>query len=208
MITAPVNKIIPFSSVDGPGNRTAVFFQGCNWECCYCHNPETRNMCTGCMACVQVCPVGALQNENGKVHFFPERCVGCDTCIKPCHIGSSPRICNLTPEETFEQIKKQLIRLVEVIKVSDFTDVFVRMKEILYVKVRKCTKDDKVECFQIAETFKAKVIDYGKDSVLMEFVQTATKNDAVIKLMKEEFESIEVVRGGSVGIESISMMER
>ena len=69
------------------------------------------------------------------------------------------------------------------------------MKEILYVKVRKCTKDDKVECFQIAETFKAKVIDYGKDSVLMEFVQTGTKNDAVIKLMKEEFESIEVVRG-------------
>ena len=38
--------------------------------------------------------------------------------------------------------------------------------------------------------------------------KTATKNDAVIKLMKEEFKSIEVVRGGSVGIESISMMER
>ena len=53
-----------------------------------------------------------------------------------------------------------------------------------------------------------KVIDYGKDSLLLEFVQTATKNDAVIKLMKEEFQSIEVVRGGSVGIESISMMER
>ena len=111
-------------------------------------------------------------------------------------------IATVSDDETFEQIKKQLNRLVE------FTDVFVRMKEILYVKVRKCTKDDKVECFQIAETFKAKVIDYGKDSVLMEFVQTATKNDAVIKLMKEEFESIEVVRGGSVGIESISMMER
>ena len=31
--------------------------------------------------------------------------------------------------------------------------------------------------------------------------QTATKNDAVIKLIKEEFKHIEVVRGGSVGIE-------
>ena len=117
-------------------------------------------------------------------------------------------ICVTSDDITFEQIKKQLNRLVEVIKVIDFTDVFVRMKEILYVKVRKCTKDDKVECFQIAETFKAKVIDYGKDSVLMEFVQTGTKNDAVIKLIKEEFKNIEVVRGGSVGIESISMMER
>ncbi|SHJ34062.1 acetolactate synthase small subunit [Hespellia stercorisuis] len=111
-------------------------------------------------------------------------------------------------DETFEQIKKQLNRLVEVIKVIDFTDIFVRMKEILYVKVKKCTQEDKNEIFQIAETFKAKVIDYGKDSLLLEFVQTATKNDAVIKLMKEEFKTIEVVRGGSVGIESISMMER
>ena len=44
--------------------------------------------------------------------------------------------------------------------------------------------------------------------LVLEFVQTATKNDAVVKLIKEEFHRIEVVRGGSVGIESISMMER
>ena len=79
---------------------------------------------------------------------------------------------------------------------------------MLFRSVKKCTAQDKVECFQIAETFKAKVIDYGKDSLLLEFVQTATKNDAVVKLMKDEFKIIEVVRGGSVGIESISMMER
>ena len=112
-------------------------------------------------------------------------------------------IATVSDDETFEQIKKQLNRMIEVIKVIDFTDVFVRMKEILY-----CSSEDKVELFQIAETFKARVIDYGKDSLLLEFVQTATKNDAVIKLIKEEFKHIEVVRGGSVGIESISMMER
>ena len=52
------------------------------------------------------------------------------------------------------------------------------------------------------------MIDYGKDSVLVEFVQTATKNDAVVKLNEGRIKTIEVVRGGSVGIESISMMER
>ena len=117
-------------------------------------------------------------------------------------------IATVSDDETFEQIKKQLNRQVEVIKVIDFTDVFVRMKEILYIKVRKCTPEDKTELFQIAETFKARVIDISRDSLLLEFVQTATKNDAVVKLMKEEFKNIEVVRGGSVGIESINMMER
>ncbi len=36
-----INKIIPFSNVDGPGNRLSIFFQGCNYDCLYCHNPET-----------------------------------------------------------------------------------------------------------------------------------------------------------------------
>ena len=114
----------------------------------------------------------------------------------------------VSDDETFEQIKKQLNKFVEVIKVIDFTNSEVCMKELLYVKVKKCTREDKEELFQIAQSFQAKIIDYGKDSLLLEFVQTATKNDAVIKLFKEEFKTIEVVRGGSVGIESISMMER
>lgn len=116
-------------------------------------------------------------------------------------------ISTVSDDATFEQIKKQLNRQVEVIKVIDLTDVYVRMKEIMYVKVYKCSLEDKTSLFQIAETFKGRVIDYGKDSLLLEFVQTSTKNDAVVTLLKNEFKSIEVVRGGSVGIESISSME-
>ena len=56
----PLIKIIPFSSVDGPGNRTAVFVQGCNFNCHYCHNPETRAVCISCGDCVATCPAGAL----------------------------------------------------------------------------------------------------------------------------------------------------
>jgi pyruvate formate lyase activating enzyme len=41
VIKGVINKILPFSSVDGPGNRTAIFMQGCNFNCAYCHNPET-----------------------------------------------------------------------------------------------------------------------------------------------------------------------
>ncbi|WP_350342708.1 radical SAM protein [Proteinivorax tanatarense] len=36
-----INKIVDFSYVDGPGNRLVLFLQGCNFNCQYCHNPET-----------------------------------------------------------------------------------------------------------------------------------------------------------------------
>ena len=105
---AVVNRIIPFSSVDGPGNRTAIFLQGCNIDCKYCHNPETRGMCTNCGLCVSKCQVGALTTKEGRVDFEPSRCVQCDTCIHICPHDSSPRTCLMSPSEVYEKVKKQI----------------------------------------------------------------------------------------------------
>lgn len=41
MLKLPVHRIIPFSNVEGIGNRTSIFVQGCNVNCLYCHNSET-----------------------------------------------------------------------------------------------------------------------------------------------------------------------
>ena len=87
-------------------------------------------------------------------------------------------------EETYEQIKKQLNRMVEVIRVIDFTEVSVVMQELMFIKVKNCTPEDKTELFQIAQTYQAKVRDYGKDSVLLEFVHTAHKNTAIIQFLR------------------------
>ena len=103
-----VTKIIPFSSVDGPGNRTAIFLQGCNINCKYCHNPETRNSCINCGLCVQACPQKALSLENGKVSFDASACISCDTCIKTCPHGSTPKTRLMTPGEVMEIVKKQM----------------------------------------------------------------------------------------------------
>ena len=105
---AIVNKIIPFSSVDGPGNRTAIFLQGCNINCKYCHNPETRAYCINCGLCVSACPVNALKLENGTISYDRDVCVRCDTCIKLCPNDSSPRTTLMTASEVYNEVRKQI----------------------------------------------------------------------------------------------------
>lgn len=117
---------------------------------------------------------------------------------------------SLTSDDTtFEQVKKQLNKSVEVIRVVDYTDIPIHMKELLFVKISNCSEDDKSEVFRIAKVFEVKITDYDKNTVLLESVQTETKNNDLIKLLQKcSCNRIEVVRGGSVAIEAISMSNR
>jgi pyruvate-formate lyase-activating enzyme len=47
MRSTPVRlaDVVPFSWVDGPGNRFVVFTQGCPFDCLACHNPKTIAPC-------------------------------------------------------------------------------------------------------------------------------------------------------------------
>ena len=69
------------STVDGPGIRTTIFLKGCNLDCFWCHNPESKSSkaqlglfaekCIHCGVCKNVC-----------VH--PEACVMCGMCAENC----------------------------------------------------------------------------------------------------------------------------
>lgn len=109
----------------------------------------------------------------------------------------------LSDEQTFEQIIKQLNRSVEVIKVIDYTGKAIHIEELMYIKINKVSGKEKDEIFRIAQVFGLEIIDYGKVNILLKCTQTEEKNDNIIKLMKMEFPNrLEIVRGGSVAIES------
>ncbi|MBQ1900955.1 MAG: acetolactate synthase small subunit [Lachnospiraceae bacterium] len=105
---------------------------------------------------------------------------------------------------TFEQIKKQLNSMVEVIKVMDLTNVPIHMKEVLFAKIKRVGPAEKEEAFRIAQVFGIQPIDIGEDSVLLESTLTERRNDELVKILRASFKHIDVVRGGAVAMEGIS----
>lgn len=112
-------------------------------------------------------------------------------------------------DQTFEQIKKQLNRSVEVIKVIDFTDMAIHMKELMFIKIHNCSEPEMAKLTYINHIFHAKMIDYDTTTILLECVQTENKNNDFIRFLETVFPGrVEIVRGGSVAIEAVSITER
>lgn len=103
--SAVINKIIPFSNVDGPGNRCAIFFQGCNVHCIYCHNTETINPCNNCQDCLKSCFYNALSIHNSKIVYDEKQCQHCGACIRTCKYNASPKTKIYSVDKLVEEIK-------------------------------------------------------------------------------------------------------
>ena len=100
-------------------------------------------------------------------------------------------------DKTFEQVKKQLNRSVEVIKVLDFTDLPIHKKEILYIKLHSLKKEEMEEVMRSAAVFGVTVCDYDRNSLILESLKTESKNSDVLQYYKKYYATrMEAVRGG------------
>lgn len=101
-------------------------------------------------------------------------------------------------EQIIEQIAKQLNKLVDVIKVVDLTyEPFVE-RELALIKVTS-TQDTRSEIMQIANIFRAKIIDISTKAMTIEVTGKENKLNAAIGMLKE-FGIREIARTGSVAL--------
>lgn len=101
-------------------------------------------------------------------------------------------------DRILEQVEKQLNKLIDVIKVSDFLETPHVERDLALIKV-KVDKTTRSELLQIVDIFRANIVDVSNDSVIVEVTGDEEKIEALIKLLRP-FGIKEMVRTGTVAI--------
>jgi acetolactate synthase-1/3 small subunit len=99
---------------------------------------------------------------------------------------------------SIEQIQKQLYKVLETVKVSPINQASSVEKEMALVKV-KAGNGKKVDIFQLADVFKAKVVDTGPAGFIFEVTGNESKVEAFINLIPKNM-IIEIARTGIVAM--------
>lgn len=105
-------------------------------------------------------------------------------------------------DAVLEQIEKQLLKLVEVLEVADLTKAGFVSRELMLIKV-KTEEGMRNQVVQVANIFKANVVNAEHDSLMMEATGSSEKIDAFIEMMRK-FGIIELARTGAVALERSS----
>jgi pyruvate formate lyase activating enzyme len=105
---------------DGPGIRTTVFLKGCPLSCFWCQNPESQDLrpvlffnaekCTGCGACVDECPEGAVQIVEGRSETDRTQCKGHGQCADICPAEARSLMGRyVTAGEVFKEVNEDVL---------------------------------------------------------------------------------------------------
>jgi acetolactate synthase-1/3 small subunit len=98
--------------------------------------------------------------------------------------------------QTLEQIIKQVTKLVDVVHAIDHTGGAAIETEIALFKL-KCTLSERTQILQIAEHYKAKVVDYAADSLIIRIYGESEKLDTFTSLLRP-YGIVELVRSGKI----------
>lgn len=101
-------------------------------------------------------------------------------------------------DSVLDQIEKQTNKLVDVIKLIDYSDIPIIERELAMIKVRAETAQ-RMEIMQIVDIFRAKIIDISDSTFTIEVTGNVDKVDAIAKLLSP-YGISEVVRTGKIAM--------
>ncbi len=124
-------------------------------------------------------------------------------------VTTDPTVSRLTlsctgDDAVVEQIKKQLNRLIDVIKVTELSSVPSMNRELMLIKVN-AQGAQRGEIFQVADVFKAQVMDVGHDTMAVELTGSPDKIEDFLALLKP-YGIVEIARSGIVAMERSKKM--
>jgi len=97
-----------------------------------------------------------------------------------------------------EQVRKQLDKLIDVVKVSDITDIDAVSRELALIKV-KAPASVRSEIMQIVDIFRANIVDVSSNSLTVEATGDESKLESLIELL-HRFGIKEITRTGKIAI--------
>jgi acetolactate synthase-1/3 small subunit len=97
-----------------------------------------------------------------------------------------------------EQVTKQLYKLINVIKVQDITEVPCIERELMLLKVN-ATSSNRSEIIELAQIFRARVVDLGEDALTLEVVGDPGKMVAIVQTLGR-FGLREIARTGKISL--------
>ncbi len=101
-------------------------------------------------------------------------------------------------ETILEQVRKQLEKLINVVKVNDFGQTPLVERDLLLVRVNS-PAGERREILDLVEIFRAKVVDVGPNDVMIEVSGPEQKVEALLDLLRP-FGIKEIVRTGRVAL--------
>lgn len=98
-----------------------------------------------------------------------------------------------------EQVKKQLHKLIDVIRISDLTERAYIDRELALIRVTAEPGTGRAEVMQIADIFRAQIVDVGAKTVVLEVTGDSEKIDALEELLRQ-YGIKEFVRTGKIAL--------
>ena len=105
---------------------------------------------------------------------------------------------------TIEQLTKQLYKLINILKVQDITNIPCVERELMLLKVNT-TKSTQTEILEIAQVFRAKIVDLANESLTLEVTGDPGKMVAIEQLLLK-FGINEIARTGKIALARDSLV--